>query len=77
MVAHVEFSKSVSDGPAVKARNDLARIGVDVVDVADIAVLDLVVHCWARLLRSAKTDAEAVATIATMIIHRVGIALGL
>ena len=31
----------------------------------------------ARLLRSVKTDAEAVATIATMIIHRVGIALGL
>ena len=58
MVAHVEFSKSVSDRPAVKARNDLARIGVDGVDVADIAVLDLVVHCWARLLRSVKADAE-------------------
>jgi hypothetical protein len=35
MVAHAEFSKSVRDGPAVKARNDPAPIGVDVVDVAD------------------------------------------
>jgi hypothetical protein len=31
MVAHVEFSKSVTDGPAVKARNDLARIEVDAI----------------------------------------------
>ena len=76
-MAHVEFSKSVSDGPAVKARNHLARIGVDVVDVADITVVDLFGSLRGRLLRSAKTDAAAVATIATMIIHRVGIALGL
>src|SRR6266496_6444535 len=40
---HVEFAKSVSDGPTVKARNDLARIGVDVIDIADIAVIDLLV----------------------------------
>ena len=38
------FSKSVSDGPAVKAHNDLAGIGVDPVDVADITVVDLLVH---------------------------------
>ena len=77
MLAHVEFAKAIGDRAPVKARNDLARIGVDGVDVADIAVVDLVVYCWARLSRSAKTDSEAVATIATMIIHRVGIALGL
>jgi hypothetical protein len=29
---HVEFAKSVGDGPTVKARNDLARIGVMAVD---------------------------------------------
>jgi hypothetical protein len=40
MVAHAEFSKSVSDGPVVKARNDPAPIGVDVVDVADITVVE-------------------------------------
>src|SRR5207247_4022163 len=40
---HVEFAKSVSDGPTVKARYDLARIGVDVIDIADIAVIDLLV----------------------------------
>ena len=40
---HVEFPKSVSDGPTVKARNDLARVGVDVVDIADIAVINLLV----------------------------------
>jgi len=57
MLAHVEFPESVSDGPAVKARNDLAGIGVDVVDVADITVVDLFVHCGAPLLGSAKTDA--------------------
>ena len=39
----VEFAKTVSDGPAVKAGNDFARIGVDVVDVADVAVVDLLV----------------------------------
>src|SRR5215475_653548 len=40
---HVEFAKSVSDGPTVKARNDLACVGIDVVDVSDIAVVDLLV----------------------------------
>ena len=34
---HVEFTKSISDGSTVKARNDLACIGVDVVDIADVA----------------------------------------
>ena len=36
---HVEFAKSVGDGPTVEARNDLACIGVDVVDIADVAGL--------------------------------------
>ena len=36
-----ELAKSVCDGPAIKAGNELARIGVDVVDGADIAVVDL------------------------------------
>jgi hypothetical protein len=40
---HVEFAESVSDGPTVKASNDLAGIGVDVLDIADIAVVDLLV----------------------------------
>src|SRR5271166_873071 len=40
---HVEFSKSVSDRSAVEARDDLTRIGIDVVDGADIAVVDLLV----------------------------------
>ena len=40
---HVEFPKSVSDGPTIKARNDLACIGVDIVDIADIAIVDLLV----------------------------------
>src|SRR6202048_1659289 len=40
---HVEFSKSVSDRSAVEARYDLTRVGIDVVDGADIAVVDLLV----------------------------------
>ena len=40
---HVEFPKSVCDGATVEARNDLTGIGVDVVDIADIAVVDLFV----------------------------------
>ena len=40
---HVEFPKSVSDGPTIKTRNDLACIGVDIVDIADIAVVNLLV----------------------------------
>ena len=40
---HVKFPKSVSDRAAVKAGNDFAGIGVDIVDVTDIAVVDLFV----------------------------------
>jgi hypothetical protein len=40
---HVELAKSVSDGSAVKARDDLARIRVDVVDITNIAVVDLLI----------------------------------
>src|SRR5262249_61571435 len=40
---HVEFSKSVSDGSAIETRNDLTRVGVNIVDVADITVVDLLV----------------------------------
>ncbi len=38
---HVELSKSVCDGPTIKPGNELARIGIDVVDGANIAVVDL------------------------------------
>src|SRR5204862_7367651 len=38
---HVKFSKSISNGPTIKARNDLTSIGVDIVDVPDVAVVDL------------------------------------
>ena len=40
---HVELPKPVADGPAVKAGNELARTGVDVVDGANIAVVHLLV----------------------------------
>src|ERR1700738_2715435 len=40
---HIEFSKCVSDRSAVEARNDLTRVGVNLVDGADIAVVDLLV----------------------------------
>jgi hypothetical protein len=33
--------KSVCDGPAIKAGNELARIGIDVVDGTNIAAVDL------------------------------------
>ena len=36
-------SKSVSDRSAVEARDKLDHIGIDVVDSADIAVVDLLV----------------------------------
>ena len=36
---HIEFAESVGDGPTVEARNDLACIGVDVVDIADVSGL--------------------------------------
>src|SRR6478736_4101309 len=38
---HVELAKSVCDGPAIKAGNELARIGINVVDDANVAVVDL------------------------------------
>jgi hypothetical protein len=34
---HVKLAKSVCHGPAIKAGNELARIGIDVVDGANIA----------------------------------------
>src|SRR5262245_26635659 len=37
---HVQLAESISDGPAIEAHNDLARVGVNIVDVADIAVVD-------------------------------------
>jgi hypothetical protein len=40
---HVELAESVCDGPAIEARNDLAGIGINVVDISDIAVVDLFV----------------------------------
>src|SRR5271163_4110187 len=40
---HVELAKSVSHGPTVETRNDRAGIGVDVIDITDIAVVDLLV----------------------------------
>src|SRR3954468_10136728 len=40
---HVEFAKSVSNGPPVKARNELTRVGVDAIDIANVAVVDLLV----------------------------------
>src|SRR5512139_28337 len=40
---HVEFAKPVSDRATVKARNDFACIGVDVADIADVAVIDLLI----------------------------------
>src|SRR5690349_17040112 len=40
---HVEFPKSISDRPTVEAHDDLTRIGIDIVDIADVAVVDLLV----------------------------------
>src|SRR4029453_14515508 len=40
---HVEFTKSVSDGSAVETSDKFSRIRIDVVDVADVAVIDLLV----------------------------------
>jgi hypothetical protein len=34
---HVELAKSISNGSAIKAQNDLASVGVDIVDIADVA----------------------------------------
>ena len=40
---HVEFPESVSDGPAVEARDDLTRIVVHVIDITDVTVVNLLV----------------------------------
>src|SRR5439155_13218048 len=40
---HVEFTESISDGPAVEAYNNLARVRINIDDVADVAVVDLLV----------------------------------
>src|SRR5215813_1076757 len=34
---HVQLAESISDGPAIEAHSDLARVGFNIVDVADIA----------------------------------------
>ena len=39
----VEFAEAVGDGAPVEARNKLARLGVDAVDLADVAIIDLLV----------------------------------
>jgi hypothetical protein len=40
---HIEFPKSIGDGPTVEAHDDLTPIGVDVIDIADVAVVGLLV----------------------------------
>jgi hypothetical protein len=35
---HVEFPKSIGYGSTVKAYNDLTRVGINIVDVADVAL---------------------------------------
>src|SRR6516162_2950959 len=40
---HVEFAKSIGHGPTVKGSGELARGSVDIVDGADIAVINLLV----------------------------------
>jgi hypothetical protein len=40
---HVQFAEPISNGPAIEADNDLARGGVNIVDVADITIVDLLV----------------------------------
>src|SRR5262249_48137439 len=39
----IEFTESVRDGPAIEANNYLARVGGNIVDGADVAVVDLLV----------------------------------
>ena len=39
----VEFAEAVGDGAAVKTGGQFAGVGIDVVDVADVAVVDLLV----------------------------------
>src|SRR4051794_31806654 len=40
---HVEFPESVGNGSTIKARHDLARARIDVVDIADITIIDFLV----------------------------------
>src|SRR6516225_6385424 len=40
---HIEFTESVLDGSAVEANSNFPRIDVDIVDGADVAVVDLLV----------------------------------
>src|SRR5262249_3261980 len=37
---HVQFAEFISDGPVIEAHNDLARLGVHIIDVADITIVD-------------------------------------
>ena len=39
----IEFSKSIGYGSTVKAYNDLTSVGINIVDVSDVAVVDLLV----------------------------------
>src|SRR5262249_40691951 len=38
---HVQFAEPISDAPPIEADNDLARLGVNLIDVADITVVHL------------------------------------
>jgi exodeoxyribonuclease V alpha subunit len=40
---HVELAEPVGNGPAIKSSNDLAGGGIDAIDIADVAVVDLFV----------------------------------
>ena len=39
----VEFAETIGDGAPVETRGQLAFIGIDIVDIADVAVIDLLV----------------------------------
>ena len=59
---HVEFAKSIGDGSTVKAYNDLTSGGINIVDVAYVAVVNLLLvvvldlhHLVARSKGPAKT----------------------
>src|SRR6516165_4419200 len=38
---HVQLTESISEGPAIEAHSDLACVGFNIADVADIAVVDV------------------------------------
>src|SRR5205807_8717057 len=38
---HVQLAESISEGPAIEGHSDLARVGFNILDVADITVVDL------------------------------------